>query len=310
MKYFRVAITGGAGFIGSEICRKLLASGTEILVYDNLFTGKESNLPSQANGLLLENGDINDTRHLENVLVDFRPNVVYHLAAIHYIPYCDTHPQETIKVNVEGTESVLQMCQKLPSLEKILLASSASVYKINDGANIEIDQPDPYDIYGYSKYFCERLGAKFYYQTSIPTLIARLFNTYGPYETNPHVIPRIIDQVRTGSNTITLGDVSPKRDFIFVEDVAEALIALVEGYDHSFDTFNIGTGREHSVEKVIDTIAKILKREIKINSADDLKRKVDRMHLLADVTKIKATIGWSARFSIEEGLQKTLDFYL
>lgn len=305
----KVAIMGGAGFIGSELCRKLLPNGHEILVYDNFFTGKQDNLPEGYTNLTVTKGDINDRQNLLKSLSDFKPALVFHLAALHYIPYCDSHPEETLRVNVEGTESVLQVCSKI-NPDKVIFASSAAVYGIYDKANTETDIPGPYDIYGYSKYFGERLTFKFHNDTSIPAIVARIFNTYGPYETNPHVIPGIVDQVKNGNSTITLGDIMPERDFIYVEDMAEALIALAENTANGFDTFNVATGEEHSVETVLREVEKILNRQLTVISSLHLKRDIDRMHLLANVSKIKKETGWKARFSITEGLKKTLDFYL
>ena len=309
MNSSRAAIIGGAGFIGSDLCRKLLEKGFEVLVYDNFTTGTEANLPSDHNSLLVKKGDINDNGKLLDSLSDFRPAVVYHLAALHYIPYCDAHTRETLRVNVEGTESVLQACQKIEP-DKIISASSAAVYKICDKANAETDTLGPYDIYGCSKYFGEKLAARFYAETSIPTTVARIFNTYGPYETNPHVIPRIIEQIQDGNSTITLGDVTPQRDFTFVEDTAAGLMALGEDSGSGFDIFNVAAGIEYSVEEIVSQVAKVLNKNLTINSDPNLKRKIERMHLLGDISKIKKEVGWEPRFSITEGLEKTLNFYL
>ncbi|MBI5787401.1 MAG: GDP-mannose 4,6-dehydratase [Candidatus Schekmanbacteria bacterium] len=306
----KVVITGGAGFIGSQVCRKLLPQDVEILIYDNFFTGRESNLPDNADGRLsVKKGDLNDPQMLRAALQEFSPDVVFHLAALHYIPYCDENSRETLRVNVEGTESVLEACAQVKP-RKVLIASSAAVYRINDAANLETDVPAPYDIYGYAKYFSERLAYKFQQSTGITTIAARIFNTYGPYETTPHVIPRVIDQLKDGNATLTLGDISPKRDFVYVEDMAEALIALMEKSQRPFDTFNIGTGVEYSVAELIEICSKALQRKIIVKSADNLFRKIDRPHLLADVSKIKKGIGWQARFSFLEGMEKTLKFYL
>src|SRR6266540_5040389 len=187
-------VTGGAGFIGSELVRQLLDEGQKVIVYDNLSFGRRSNLPPSKN-LRLVKGDLVDTGKLHAVLKQWKPHTVFHLAALHFIPYCNSHPQETVRVNVEGTESVLQACRNT-SVECLIYASTAAVFGIRSGHHRESEEAAPVDIYGLTKFFGECLVRKFHAETAIRCRIGRLFNGYGRRETSPHVIPEIVEQDR------------------------------------------------------------------------------------------------------------------
>lgn len=305
----KIIVFGGAGFIGSQLVKKLaLDEQNDIMVYDNFFTGRKENLSGIKKKIQVIKGDIIDDIKVSKVIIEFNPDVVYHLAAIHYIPYCNEHPAETIRVNVEGTEVILQACRKI-SLKKLIYASSAAIYPIYDFANLEDDIPNPCDIYGYTKYFGERLAQQFYNDTGATTVNARFFNAYGPNETNPHVIPRILDELKAKKNIIVLGNILPKRDFIYVGDLADALVELKKDNIKGFEVFNIGSGKEYSVEETVNYLSKIIGKKLKIKTLKNLKRKVERMHLLSDITRIQKKTKWSPKFSFYDGLKETAIFY-
>lgn len=297
-------VTGGAGFVGSELVRQLLESGEQVIVYDNFSFGKRTNLPQSAKLIVCE-GDLNDTATLENLFKTSNIKAVYHLAALHFIPYCNDHPNETIRVNVEGTENVLLMCKKYRP-ESLLFVSSAAVYGINDCAHKESEQPQPIDVYGATKYFGEHLVRIFHNETSIKCAVVRLFNVYGPRETNPHLIPEILIQANHG-NTIQLGNLEPKRDFIHSSDVARAFRALLGANSFKFEIYNCGTGTEYSVIDIVNAINTATGKKIIIESTEDRKRKVERMHLCADPSKLIQTIGWKPEMTLMQGLSLILN---
>ena len=304
MKDNKILVTGGAGFIGSCLVKNLLLKRFKVLVYDNFFTGKFENLPkSNESYLTIVEGDIIDQEKLSDSLEKFQPSLVFHLAGLHYIPYCNKHPLETLRVNVEGTQSILEVCKRL-EIEKIIFTSSAAIYRAVDYALQEKEYISPIDSYGFSKFFAEKLIELFHTSTATPCIIARLFNVYGPNETNPHVIPHIIDQLKS-KHTLELGNLNPKRDYIYVGDVASALITLAQ-FDTDFDIFNIGNGKEYSVQDIINVCGKILVRNLRVVSKERLCRKIDRLHLLSDISKIKSATGWSPKFDLETGLIRLL----
>lgn len=299
----RTVVTGGAGFVGSQLIRNLINLNHQVLVLDDLSVGKKQFVPESGN-LEFLHGNITD-RSVFNRVREFKPDNVIHLAAIHFIPYCNEHPVQTVETNLIGTRCLLNACKSIkPST--FIFTSSAAVYAISDNKTNEEDLAAPTDIYGMSKLLGEDLCKLFHKETGIRTVIGRLFNVFGPRETNPHVIPEIIDQLKNGKSEIELGNVEPKRDFIHVRDVADAYIALLQNFKGNLGTFNIGSGKEYSVRELIGICSSILGKEIKIISSKSRWRASDRMHLLANIDKITKETGWKPKVNIEEGFRELL----
>jgi len=221
----RSLVTGGAGFIGSELVRQLLQEGEEVVVVDNFTFGRRSNLAESA-GLKVVEADLRKPQQLQKVFDRYTPQKVYHMAALHFIPYCLSHPQETLRVNVEGTLNVLEQCKE-HQVQVVVFASTAAIYGIGDQPHSEEEPTEPIEIYGLSKSFGEELLRNFHRDTDIPCAVARLFNGYGLRETNPHVIPDILKQLPQ-SNQVRLGNTGPKRDFVHTADISRALRRMAE----------------------------------------------------------------------------------
>ena len=301
----KVLITGGAGFIGSAIVPLFQKNNCEVFVLDNLSFGNRGFLPSIDVHHFFE-CDIRNYDEILSVFEFLKPNVVIHLAAIHFIPYCNEHPYEISDINIRGTENVLEAVKQIKSVSKVLFASTAAVYPISDAAVSEKHEIRPLDIYGLSKLTGEWLCEKFYLQTKIDTVVCRFFNAFGPNETNPHLIPEIDNQLKSGVRTLNLGNLTPKRDFIHTHDMAEAVWRLVHLENSGFDVFNLGRGIEYGVTDVVDAFSKLLGENVHINVDPERVRKVERQHLLADVTKLKS-IGWEPKHSLEEGIQDMIN---
>ncbi len=303
----KILITGGAGFIGSEVVRKFLGINMKVIVFDNFSYGKKEFLP-QNHMLTVVKGDINDTGLLRSTIKTCNPDYICHLAAIHFIPHCNANPMEALITNTVGTESVLNACRKR-NIEKVLIASTAAVYPISNNPNIEAKtETAPIDIYGMSKMFAERLSEKFSNETGITTIALRLFNAVGRRETNPHVIPHIFETLKH-SNTIPLGNISPKRDYIHTRDIAEAVYAVCASSISGYEVFNIGSGEECSVEEIVGILINIHERPIVIRQVKKRMRKIERISLLADINKIKRFTGWVPKIHIEEALKDTGHYY-
>ena len=235
---------------------------------------------------------------------EFKPDCLLHLAAIHFIPYCNKNPVETIEVNMKATLNLLNIAKKCKKLKGVFLASTAAVYPIHDYAINESLEPEPVDIYGISKLMCEHLFHEFYLETSINSTIFRFFNAFGPNETNPHLIPEIFNQIKNGSRVIKLGNLKPKRDFIHTYDMSRAVRGLIEKPIDGYDIFNLGRGIEYSVEDVVKAFEKAINSTINIEQDSSRMRKTDRMHLLADVTKLKNYLNWEPIESLESGINQ------
>jgi UDP-glucose 4-epimerase len=305
----RYLVTGGAGFLGCHLVERLLNENHEVAVYDNLSFGRMENIESVMDRIKFVKGDLTNPHLLEETVKSFAPEVVIHLAAIHFIPYCNAHPAEAVSVNIDGTHNLLDACSRYKP-EKILFASSAAVYPPSDYPHREDDEIMPFDIYGTTKICGEMLMQLFSHQTSVSTASCRFFNIYGPKETNDHVVPHIINQLKDGQSSIRLGNMHPKRDYIYTDDMVDALCMLTDIDIRQHEVFNIGTSLEYSVDELISKMRLILKKNIAIESATEFQRKVDRPHLVSDNSRIKARTGWYPKFDIDKGLTELINYEL
>ncbi|MDX9751789.1 MAG: SDR family NAD(P)-dependent oxidoreductase [Flavobacteriales bacterium] len=299
-----VLITGGAGFIGSALVDRLGAAGQEVHVLDDLSFGRRelAQVPDER----FHRVDIRDRAAVARTIAQVRPHTVLHLAAVHFIPYCNRHPVEAADININGTVHVLDACAAVPEVRQVFVASTAAVYPIADGAMAEDHPTGPLDIYGTTKLATERIAAAFHASSGIPTIVGRFFNAFGPNETNPHLIPEIQQQVLKGARTLRLGNLDPKRDFIHTADMARAMEALLNAGVEGFDVFNIGRGIEYSVREIVEAFERQLGEPLAIEVDPARVRQVERMHLLADVGKLKRVTGWEPKWGIDEGVATLL----
>ena len=297
----KILVTGGAGFIGSAVVPKMQKEGHEVYVLDNLSFGNRDFI--SVDDAHFFQGDIREADFVTQTLESIQPEAIVHLAAIHFIPYCNANPFESADINIRGTMNVLNAAKKLKNLKKVFFASTAAVYPISDHAVDENHTLLPLDIYGLTKLTGESLCREFQLQTGIDTICCRFFNAFGPNETNPHLIPEIEKQLRNGARSIALGNLAPKRDFIHTFDMANAVYALVMLENTGFDTFNLGRGIEYAVTEIVQTFEQLLGEKITVEIDSARTRKVERMHLLANVDKLKNRTGWAPNWSIEEGIK-------
>jgi UDP-glucose 4-epimerase len=298
----KILITGISGFIGSALFQTFKKE--EVSTIDNLSFGNKSLINIPDNKFYVE--DIRNREKMFEIFKKVQPDWVIHLAAIHFIPFCNQYPFESSQTNIEGTKNILDACEATPSVQKVLYASTAAVYPILDGPICEDMATGPLDIYGLSKLAGEYLCHAFFQKTEIPTIICRFFNAFGPNETNPHLIPTIQEQINNGIRTISLGNLEPKRDFIHTSDMANAISLLMNKFERGIDTFNLGQGQEYSVMEIVQAFSTALNEEIKVTQDPNRIRKSDRMHLLADVSKLKKFTGWYPKIGIEEGIKTLL----
>ncbi len=300
----RILITGGAGFIGSALGAHLVAKGHELAVIDDLSFGSRDLAPVPDQRFF--HADIRDERAVSEAIRRFEPDMLVHLAAIHFIPYCNAHPAEAADINITGTMRVLDACATVSRIRQVFVASTAAVYPIADGAIAEDHPLGPIDIYGITKVATERLASEFHLRTGVPTLIGRFFNAFGPNETNAHLIPEIQRQVLAGGRTLRLGNLDPKRDFIHTSDMAAAMDLLLHAGLRGCEVFNIGRGVEYSVREIVSAFERQLGEPLRIEVDPVRVRKVERMHLLADVDKLKRATGWEPAWGIDEGVATLL----
>lgn len=296
----KIMVTGGAGFIGSAVIAEMQAQGVEIAVVDDLSFGNRKFIDVPDSHFY--EIDILDQAAVEAAFLAFSPDWVIHLAAVHFIPWCNERPYKAADINIRGTMHVLDAAKKIPGLQGLFFASTAAVYPIADIAVPETHPTGPLDIYGLSKLTGERLCHEFQLTSGIPTVVCRFFNAFGPNETNPHLIPEIAEQINAGARTLRLGNQKPKRDFIHTSDMARAVAALLQRFETGFDIFNLGRGIEYSVLEIAQAFGDALDEAVQVEVDPAKVRKTDRLHLLADISKLKAFSGWAPRVSIEEGI--------
>lgn len=299
----RAIVTGGAGFIGHHLCAALAADDVEVHVVDDLSAGRLELLEGIPN-LHFVQLDVREQHKLAALLDQVRPNWVFHLAALHFIPACNRDRVRTLSINTLGTASLLEAVRSCPSVKRVVFASTAAVYPPDSSHSAESDPAGPDDIYGQTKLFAESLIQRFSRETSISALILRLFNVYGPGETNAHVIPEILEQARM-SDTVQLGNLTPRRDYIYVEDVVEAFMRAVQSDAGLPEILNIGTGSAHSVADLVAAAGRVLERPLRPVCDPEKVRPIDRPILRADISVAKSTMGWAPRYDLEAGLRLT-----
>ncbi|WP_263417251.1 NAD-dependent epimerase/dehydratase family protein [Terriglobus albidus] len=302
MKFF---VSGGAGFLGSAVTRSLLQSGHTVLVYDDLSCGCQP--PSPHTGLTFVRGDIVNTELLERTLHEFQPEGVIHLAALHFIPACNARPQHTLRINVEGTQAVMLACLRTISVRGVVFASSGAVYGPDDRWHVEDEPFEPTDVYGLSKVLGEQVVRHYTAEGNFGAASLRFANLYGPGETNPHVIPEIVRQVRPGS-TLELGRIDTYRDFLYIEDAARCVLAALNLVirEQTYQVFNAASGIEYSIREILQEIEEIVGYPLPVQTAPARVRRVERNHLRLDRTRLTETLQIGAGVPLQEGLRQTL----
>jgi UDP-glucose 4-epimerase len=298
-------VTGGAGFIGSYLVELLTARNHDVYVIDNFFNGKRAHLEGLSNEKIFE-VDIRARDLLTDVVKSIAPQLVFHLAASHFIPYCNEHPTETVLINIHGTSVLLDTLYKSSSLEKLFFASTAAVYSPTETAHRETDAIEPTDIYGATKSAGEDLVSAFATRSGVPVVIGRLFNAIGARETNPHLLPDVIQQLKSGSRMLRLGNLDPKRDFLDARDMAKAIVAAMSLSSSGCKVFNVGSGRQYAVREVVSLCELILGEKVCVVQEASRVRKVERPSLLADIGKIAAATGWEPQIDFSTTLAELL----
>jgi UDP-glucose 4-epimerase len=248
--------------------------------------------------------DIRDPGATRDALASVAPQLVVHLAATHFIPACIRDPATTLQINVLGTQHVLDGCRPLTTPPKFVLASTADVYEPSLDPHDESSTIAPDNVYGLSKLTAEYLVRYAGRQGACRPLICRLFNLYGPKETNPHVIPAIVDQLREG-DVIRLGNTTAKRDFVYVEDAADALVRLSDVAPPG-TTVNVGTGAALSVDEVIEVIRQLTGRDIRVEVDEQRWRASDRPILVAANELLRTLLPDALPTTFAEGLRRLL----
>jgi UDP-glucose 4-epimerase len=311
MNSFPWLVTGAAGFLGSHVVEHLLSRQLPVIGLDDLSTGRWQFLAPFANNPCFKFvcQDVRNEAALTELCRTERPGTVIHLAALHFIPAAMQDPAFAVSLNVHGTQCLLSACRET-DVRRFWFASTADVYKPAEQPHVESGELAPFNIYGLTKWMGEKLvqlEADLHPERHF--VIGRLFNLYGPHETNPHILPEIIRQLRNGgSNVLRLGNVTTKRDLVPVIEAARAVVEMAEKSTPGVTVANVGTGLAVTMQEVVERISHLLGRPLKIETDRSKLRPVERPHLQADVARLQTMIGWAPHSDLSRGLHDLLSF--
>jgi UDP-glucose 4-epimerase len=306
----KVLVTGGGGFIGSNLVRALAERGDDVRVLDNFSTGNRRNLADLVDDVEVVEGEL---RSYERVHAATRGvEVVFHQGALPSVPRSVQDPLTTSAVNVEGTLNVL-LAARDEGIRRVVFASSSSVYGNSDELpRVETQNPDPISPYGVSKLAAERYCVSFARVYPLETVALRYFNVFGPNQdpTSQYaaVVPRFVMAIAEERPVTVYGDGEQKRDFTFVANVVEANLIAASAPDVSGRVLNIATGRGTGVNELADTIGSVLSKEVEREFYGE--RAGDVRDSWADVTRAQELLGWRPRIDLEEGLRIVADTFL
>jgi UDP-glucose 4-epimerase len=306
----RALVTGGAGFIGSTVVDALLARGDEVVVIDDLSTGRESNLESALRkGADLVRADIRDADRIAQVVADAAPEAIFHLAAQIDVRKSVTDPGWDARINVEGTANVLEAARRANVGRIVNTSTGGAIYgDVDVIPSPESTPPAPMAGYGTSKFCAEQYCHLYARLHGLSTVTLRYGNVYGPRQDplgEAGVIAIFCGRLMDGGRPTIYGDGRQTRDYVFVGDVVQANLAAADRRDVG-GTVNIGTGRETSV---LDLVA-ILRQE---GDRDDFEPEFAEARLgeiersCLDVTRAREELGWEARTSLADGMRATLE---
>jgi nucleoside-diphosphate-sugar epimerase len=307
-----VLVTGGAGFIGSHLCDYLIEKGYKVICLDNLLTGSKKNIEH-----LLDNPNF------EFVEADVTQSLTFHFPPIDYIFHLaspaspidyQNYPEETLLANSTGTINVLKLAKEQKA--KVFLASTSEVY----GDPLEHPQKETYfgnvnsfgprSCYDESKRFSEAATYVYLHKHGIDARIIRIFNTYGPrmQKDDGRVVSNFINEALKGNPLKVDGDGSQTRSFCYISDLVEGIFKAMFSDGTKGEIFNLGNPDEYKVKDLAEKIITLTnsKSEIKYNGTF---REDDPMRRQPDITKAKKVLGWEPKISLDEGLQKTIDYY-
>ncbi|MDO8603495.1 MAG: GDP-mannose 4,6-dehydratase [Candidatus Omnitrophota bacterium] len=316
----KVLITGGAGFIGSHLSDELIAGGNEVVILDDLSTGRFENiahLDGNKSFQFIEGTILNEM--LVDKLVE-RCDVVYHLAAAVGVDLVVKKPLESLVTNIKGSEIVLDMVHRYH--KKILITSTSEIYGKNTNGPLKEDDDrilgSPLKVrWGYStaKAVDEMLAYIYWKEKKVPTVIVRLFNTVGPRQTGAYgmVVPRFINQALKNEDMTVYGTGKQSRCFLHVKDVINTLIKLMNNKDAVGNVFNIGSQEEITIENLAKKIIEISKSKSKITyisyekayeeGFEDMQRRVP------DTTKVKNLVGFKPTIDLEGIIKSVVEYY-
>lgn len=298
-------VTGGSGFIGANLVNRLLKENFSVHIISRK-DGDLWRLSKIKNKISIHAGALDDGKKLKRLFNRIKPYAVFHLATYGSYPF-QKDLQKIIDVNIKATCDLLESLRQT-SYKNLVIAGSSSEYGKKDQVMREASILEPNNFYAAAKaaqtYFCQ-VFAKTY---NMPLVTLRLFNVYGPYEEKGRLVRSVIEAA-LANQPVKLATGKEARDFIYVEDAADAFLQATNFSDFKGEVFNIGTGRQLTIKQLAQKVFRILgiKPKLQLNAYEG--RRWDSYHWKADINKTAKLLKWKSKTSLEEGLQKTINWY-
>jgi dTDP-glucose 4,6-dehydratase len=310
----KTLVTGAGGFIGSHLSEALVRAGEDVRGFIRYNSRDEKGLleylPKEIQSQIeVIPGDLMDPNGVRKAVRGCAK--IFHLGALIAIPYSYVHPFDFVQTNVVGTSHLLNACLDSEGLERIIHTSTSEVY--GSAQYTPIDERHPLQAqspYAASKIAADKLVESYYLSFNLPLAILRPFNTYGPGQSLRAIIPTIISQA-IGNQKILLGNIKPRRDFLFVKDTVQGFIEIGKCNEAIGKVVNIGTGKDLSIGELAKRIVALIGKGGKVEIEDRRFRpeKSEVMQLLADTRLAQKLFGWTPRYSLEDGLKETIEWY-
>ena len=301
-----ILVTGGAGFIGSHIVNKLIQKGHNVVVIDNLSSGRKENINPKAK---FYNADVRDKK-LSQIFEKENPKIVFHLAAQPLVEEAYKNPFEAIEINVMGTVNILEICRQRNNLETIIITSSDKAYGKSKELPYKETSPlkgdHPYDA---SKSSADLIAQTYFSTYGLPVVVTRFSNVFGPGDLNfSRIIPGALEAIIKNKEFPIRSDGKMIREYTYVKDIAEGCVKLIENKEKVLgQIFNFGSKNIFSVVDVVKNIEEILEKKINYKILNTAQNEIPEQYL--DWTKAKEVLNWEPKTTFENGIKETFNWY-
>ena len=290
-------MTGSSGFIGNYLVPQLLNQNYKVF-------GISKRKQKSFKNFISSSIDINN---ISNSKLRNNFSKIIHMAALSDVDYCNFNPSKCYEINVNGTQRMLEIARKKDA--EFIFLSSSHVY--GNSKNLPLSETEsnlPLSHYASSKRMSEILCETYALTYGLNIRIARIFSVYGPNSSKSNLVFNIINQVIHDSQ-ITLGNITPKRDFIFIDDVITGLLDIINSKKKGYDTYNLGTGKSTSITDLINIVLNFSNKKMRIISKKDKIRKNDVLDVCANISKMNSHFNWKPQVSLKKGLEITCKYY-
>ena len=302
----KILVTGGTGFIGANLVRRLVKIGHRPAV----LVRKESNLwriKDIISKIDLLETDILNYEGLKKDIEAVRPHLVYHLAVYGAYQKAQQDLHKTLEINIVGTLNLLNAVSQCGA-EYFINTGSSSEYGLKETSMSENDVLLPINYYGVTKATTTLLASTYSVQNKLPAVTLRLFSPYGYFEDKNRFVPTIIMSA-INNKEIELSDPGFVRDFVFIDDVIDAYTYFLNGKKYYGEIFNIGSGKQTKLGDFVKKVEKVLQKKLKIKWSGHTSNQLEPKKWQADISKVKSTLNWTPQFSLEEGIRKTYSWF-